>query len=784
MIRKALCLPEFYPVLITCLAALLTGFSPVQAMSPDSPEPEVQSFSPFSPIELTKTDTRYPLASLNYSSGFLPIPEGLTLENAPDLSPQNQAFGLTPDFGKHSRYWLYTHIVNNTENSDWVLHISNFGFQQPRVLIRGSDGQVVHTFRNSDYPGSTDINTIGRAVDVKQRAGESYLMVVELKARFVAWYPYMALISDRQYEIWKTQMDYAFKIAIGIILGLILLGFICWLLTAEIAFFWASLSSLLMLFYYLEHSSIPAVLWQSTYDKTALFWVLMSSTLFSQLAFAASFLQVNRNSGRWYHAFAAAALITVVISIASTMASFRTNMLLYAFNYAIAWMVILSSGVAKVHAEGRYYTIYILGWLPLILSMLQVIVTTQGPKGSPQEVTVSYKMIHVLYVQILHMLVHAAALILRIRALREEKLKTEYISQAKSRFIAQSSHDLSQPINSMSIFLEHLKPHVHGLDGKKIFNRLKNTHRQMSESFHSIMDLSKLESGGIKPDLKPVSLADLFSRLQHEYRMLATDKGIQLTFHPCSLQVFSDPVLLERMLRNLISNAIKYTDTGRVVVGCRRRGKNVVIQVLDTGCGMDEEDQKHVFDIYHRSVKDPVQVDGSGIGLSIVRHISELLNHPVKMISAPGKGSCFKICAPRLGQVSSNQREPLRLDESQPVVALAFQDNELRDAILERLHKWRCPVLTFSSVETACQSGAPPSVLLCDYPSLRSASLSSKETGVLARETVAACVCDPDTSLPDNWIALSTAVLPSQLRALLNLAARRRQAQQELHTPA
>lgn len=786
MNRQALCpsgyLSKFYPALTGCLmVVVLMVFSPTQAKSPASP---MQVVNGFSPIELTRPDTPYPLASLNHSSGFVSMPEGLALENAPDLPPQSQTFGLTPDFGQHDRYWLYTRIVNNTENSDWVLHISNFGFQQPRVLFRGSDGQVVQTFRNSDYPGSTDINTIGRAVDVKLRMGESYLMVVELKARFVTWYPYMALISDHQYEIWKTQMDYAFKIAIGIILGLILLGFICWLLTAEIAFFWASLSSLLMLFYYLEHSSIPAILWQSTYEKTALFWVLMSSTLFSQLAFAASFLQVNRNSGRWYHAFAAAALITVVISIASTVVSFRTNMLLYAFNYAIAWLVILSSGVAKVRTEGRYYTIYILGWLPLVLSMLQVIVTTQGPQGSPQEVTVSYKMIHVLYVQILHMLVHAVALILRIRALREEKLKMEYLSQAKSRFIAQSSHDLSQPLNSMSIFLDYLKPHVHGLDGRKIFERLKNTHRQMSDSFKSIMDLSKLESGGIKPELKPVSLADLFSRLQHEYRMLATDKCILLTFHPCSLQVFSDPALLERMLRNLVSNAIKYTDTGRVVVGCRRRGQNVVIQVLDTGCGMDKEDQKHIFDIYHRSVRNPAQADGSGIGLSIVRHISELLNHPVDMMSIPGRGSCFTICAPRLGHVSPNQQEPLKLDESQPVVALVFQDNELRDAIVERLQKWCCPVLTFSSVKAACQTGASPSVLLCEYPSLRSASLSSKEAGVLAQETVAACVCDPDTPLPDNWIPLSTAVLPSQLRALLNVAVRRRQAQLEPHTPA
>jgi len=784
MIKKALYPPGLYPVPITFLVTLLMGFSPVQAMNPDSPEQAIKGFSSFTPIELTRTDTRYGLASLDHSSGFVSVPEGLALENAPDLPSQSQAFGLTPDFAQHSRYWLYTRIVNHTENSNWVLHISNFGFQQPRILIRGSDGQVIHTFRHSDYPGSTDINTIGRAVDVKLRAGESYLLVVELNARFAAWHPYMALMSDHQYEIWKTQMDYAFKIAIGIVLGLILLGFLCWLLTAEMTFFWGALSSLLMLIYYLEHSSIPAILWQSTYEKTALFWLLISSIQLSILAFAASFLQINRHSGRWYQVFEGAALITVAVAVASTMVPFRANMCLYALSYLVVWLVIFSSGAAKVRSEGRYYTIYLLGWLPLALSILDVALVILGPSRSIQEVAASYKMIHVLYVQILHMLVHAVALILRLKALREEKLKMEYLSQAKSRFIAQSSHDLSQPLHSMSIFLEHLKPHVQGLDGRKIFGRLKNTHRQMSESFHSIMDLSKLESGGISPEPKPVSIADLFARLQDEYRILATDKCIQLTFHPCSLQVFSDPALLERMLRNLVSNAIKYTDSGRVVVGCRRRGKNVFIQVLDTGRGIDREDQENIFDIYHRSAKDTAQTDGSGIGLSIVRHISELLDHPVEVISIQGKGSRFTICTPRLGPVSPSQQEPLKLDKNQPAVALVFQDHGLRDAILERLQKWRCPVLTFTSLEAACQSGVSPSVLLCEYPSLRSASLSSEEAGLLAQRTVAACVCDPDTPLPDNWIALSTAVRPSQLRALLNLAARRRQAQSELHTPA
>ncbi|WP_308364404.1 MULTISPECIES: sensor histidine kinase [unclassified Microbulbifer] len=785
MNRQALCLPgylsKFYPALIGSLVVvLLMVFSPTQAKSPASP---VQVANGFSPIELTRTDTRYGLASLNNSSGFIPAPEGVALDNAPDLVPQETTFGLDPDFRLHHRYWLYTRIENNTENSDWVFHISNFGFLRPRVLIRDGSGQTIKTFSNSGYESGTDINTIGRAVKVRLPAGKSYLMVVELKAHHAAWHPYIALMSDRHYQTWKTQQDFAYKLAVGVILGLILLGLTCWLLTRERAFFWASLSASLQLAYYLEHSSIPAILWQSTYEKTALFWLLIYSTMLSQLAFAGSFLKLNRNSGKWYYAFLGAALTTLFLCIASLVLPFQVNMGLAALSYLVVALVILGSGVAKVRTEGSYYIIYLLGWFPMVLSILQVAWVTQGPRETLGEVTVSYKMIHVLYIQILHMFLHTIALILLIRALREEKLRAEYISQAKSRFIAQSSHDLSQPLNSMSIFLEYLKPHIHGLDGTKIFDRLKNTHRQMSESFKSIMDLSKLESGTIRPEPKPVNLADLFSRLQHEYRMLATEKNIGLSFQPCSLKVFSDPVLLERILRNLISNAIKYTDSGKVIVGCRRRGENVVIQVLDTGCGIDKESQNHIFDIYYRSARDPKQTDGSGIGLSIVKHISELLNHPVNMTSAPGKGSSFTISVPRLGEVSPSQHETVKPAEDMPVVALVFQDNELRDSLIERLERWHCSVLTFSSVEAARQSSTFASVLLCEYPSLGSASLSSEAAGMLAQQTVAACVCDPDTPLPDNWIALSTAVLPSQLRALLNVALRRRRSQLSL-TPA
>lgn len=759
-------------VLGVAMICALTWLLTCQTVQAQSVVNGTSSADHWAPLELTHTDTRYPLASLDHSSGFIPVPQNLELAEAFNPPPEGQTFGLDPNFREHSRYWLYTDIKNRSDNPDWVFHISNFGFLEPRVLVQGSDGQIIRTFSNDGYQAGTDINIIGRAVRVRLEPGQEYRVVVELTAYKAAWQPYIGLMSDTYYQRWKTMQDLAYKMAVGVIIGFVLLGLTCWLLTRETPFFWGALSALLMLVYHLEHSSLPALLWQSTYEKEGVFWVLIFSTMVGQLAFAGSFLGVRRGSGRWYYAFAGALSVTLIFTVASLALSFEANMRLTSLTYLIVAVVILGSGVDRVRTQGSYYIIYLIGWFPMVLSILQVAWVVQGPKDTSGEITASYKMIHVVYIQILHLLLHAVALILRLRALRREKLKAEFLSLAKSRFIAQSSHDLAQPLHSMSVFLEYLKPHVQGQEGQKIFSRLRNTHRQMNESFRSIMDLSKLESGVIRPEPRAVLLANVFSRLEHEYRALAQDKGLKLSVCRCSLTIVSDPVLLERLLRNLISNAVKYTDQGKVLVGCRRRGQSVTIQVLDTGSGINDQAREQIFDIYHRSAGDDAIADGSGIGLSIVRHISELLDHPVTLDSIPGKGSRFSVTVPLVGE-SEGETEPERGQTSSgPVVALVFEDQDLSASVADCLQRWQHKVQAFSSLAGVIQSDIPVTVLLCDHASVDQATLTPAQAERLAQYTTLACVCEPGTPLPPPWVALSPYALPAQLRALLNSAGR------------
>lgn len=730
------------------------------------------------PISLERTDERYPLASLDHSSGFVPVPDGMVLADAADYFAQSPTFALLnrgdlrPNFRAHRRYWLFTQVDNKTNTREWMLHISNFGYRQPAVLIKGANGQEIVQIHNDDSPDQADINTIGRAVNLQLNPGQSYWLVVELTADHPTWHPYIGLMSTAEYRQWTRAMDLIYKLAIGVILGMALLGFTCWLIMREPTFFWAAGSATVMLLFYLEHSSLPALFWPWSYEKGTLFWTLSAGTAFFQLAFAASFLSINRQSGFWYYLFAGAGAITLLLGLLSPQLSFRLNMALFAINYLLAIVIILSSGIAKVRREGSYYIIYILGWLPVALSVIDVVIVTQGIHQEDRVVDVSYKMIAALYIQINHMLLHAVALILRVRALREHKLRAEFMSESKSRFIAQSSHDLSQPLNSMKLFLAHLQPYVQEPAGEKIFHRLKQTHRQMHESFHAMMDLSQLEAGRIQPDIKSVNLSELFMRIRPEYRMLANDKGIRLALRPGSLQVTSDPMLLERMLRNLLSNAIKYTDKGRVLVVCRRRQQQVAIDVFDTGCGIEEHERQHIFDIYQRSVDQLGYKDGAGIGLSIVKHIADLLHIPITLDSTPGKGSHFRLLLPR---VQDDNNRPATRNKFEPQVLLVLSDKQLEQEMTERLTNWHCAVQCAQALPTNQQGDFKPTILICDQPALEASNRLSERLNYPAAGVIAACICEPATPLPEHWVALSIRALPSQTRALLNAVVRRKQ---------
>ena len=228
----------------------------------------------------------------------------------------------------------------------------------------------------------------------------------------------------------------------------------------------------------------------------------------------------------------------------------------------------------------------------------------------------------------------------------------------------------------------------------------------------------------MQPEFSVFRIDDIFDQLQVEFEPLAAEKGLELTFVPSSLAVRSDRRLLRRLLQNLVSNAIKYTPKGRVLVGCRRRGKRLTIQVIDTGLGVPTSKQKIIFKEFQRLEQGAKVARGLGLGLSIVERIARILDHKVTLRSASNKGSTFAVELPIAASVPALR--PLRLDAAVPaaplegVVVLCIENEPQVLAGMDALLSgWGCQVLAVPDLESAFaaiqESGSRPDALLVDY---------------------------------------------------------------------
>jgi Na+/proline symporter/signal transduction histidine kinase len=311
--------------------------------------------------------------------------------------------------------------------------------------------------------------------------------------------------------------------------------------------------------------------------------------------------------------------------------------------------------------------------------------------------------------------------------LEKAKAVAEDADQSKTRFLAAASHDILQPLNAARLYATSLRERAeHAGETGVLAGNLDTSLEAVEEILTALLDISRLDAGAMKAEFSSFQLGELLTQLRVEFEPLAREKGLSLVFMPCSLAVRSDRRMLRRLLQNLISNAIKYTPRGRVLVGCRRRGGFVSIEVWDTGLGIPASKQQDVFREFERLAPAAKSARGLGLGLSIVERLSRVMDHRVTLASTPGKGSMFAVEAPIVkravagaplegAHVASDQHHPLA-----GLVTLAI-DNEPR--ILEGmrilLSGWGCDVVVAANVADAHEAfalrGDAPDVLIADY---------------------------------------------------------------------
>ncbi|MEP7245905.1 MAG: PAS domain S-box protein [Gammaproteobacteria bacterium] len=275
------------------------------------------------------------------------------------------------------------------------------------------------------------------------------------------------------------------------------------------------------------------------------------------------------------------------------------------------------------------------------------------------------------------------------RELEETRAEADRANLAKSRFLATASHDLRQPLQSLGLLNGTLRRLVSDDDALEALDQQALAISAMSRLLNALLDISKLESGAIKPDITDFDVANLLEELRAEFASLAQSKGLELAVEPSTDTVRSDPSLVGQILRNLVSNAIKYTQRGVVRLACRRESDAVRIEVRDSGIGISKDQLSSIYDeFYQIGVAANSTRDGYGLGLSIVHRLVRLLHAQIDVESQPGVGSTFSLALPAGSSVPPNIRERPTLPRPpatvqprvQPHVLLVEDDRGVRNA--------------------------------------------------------------------------------------------------------
>jgi Na+/proline symporter/signal transduction histidine kinase len=304
------------------------------------------------------------------------------------------------------------------------------------------------------------------------------------------------------------------------------------------------------------------------------------------------------------------------------------------------------------------------------------------------------------------------------------KSTAEDANISKTRFLAAASHDILQPLNAARLYVTSLVERQSGGEDSRLVENIDDSLEAIEEILGALLDISRLDAGAMTPSISSFKIGDLMRSLEIEFAPSARAKGLELSFVPCSLPVKSDRSLLRRLLQNFISNAIKYTPQGRVLVGCRRHGQSLKICVYDTGVGIPIVKRGEIFKEFHRLEQGARIARGLGLGLSIVERLARVLNHGIAIDANPAGGSVFSVTVPTAKAINHTaavtSATPLsRTPMSGALIVCIENDAAILDGMRTLLTAWDAEVIAVSDPEAAIEAieaaGGRVTGLLVDY---------------------------------------------------------------------
>jgi signal transduction histidine kinase/CheY-like chemotaxis protein len=379
------------------------------------------------------------------------------------------------------------------------------------------------------------------------------------------------------------------------------------------------------------------------------------------------------------------------------------------------------------------------------------------------------------------------------RVAEEARRTAEAANRAKTQFFAAASHDLRQPLHAMGLFAEALRQRSHDPEVASLVNSINESVDALEGLFGELLDITRIDTGGVDVNLGPVRLRELFSRLRLHFEPVAFEKGLMLSFRGEQHVAQADPVLLERILRNWVSNAIRYSDDGGVLVSCRPRQGKLLIQVWDSGIGISEQSLPRIWDEFFQAQSNrPLQAHqrkGLGLGLAIVKRLAALMEAPVSVRSRVGHGTVFSIEVP-VGRAprpieaapAGGAKLPLGLTLQGRQIVIVEDEAAVREGLVVVLQAWGAAVVAFDTVQAvlAWLATAPaeaPDLLLVDYrlPEGRTGieALVALRAHWPARRLPAIVITGSslggheDEAVTHDYHLLIKPVLPNKLRAMI-----------------